>query len=407
MLGLSSFGEAPKTSEHWLEEAYSLRNESLLGAVGDGASLTGLMFLVRRLESSFHHMNTNDTTKSRPGSIESWRRGLDRRNFLTCAGGVAVVAASARLGWDAQERFLRSSVFIGRAGSYQDDLARVIRSGLVELGLSRDRFRDKIVLLKPNFVEPSSEAPWVCTHPALVAAAAEVFLGWGVRELFIAEAPGHCRDSQLVLETAGCLPVLRDYKIDFADLNYDDVVFKRNRLGFTKLEKFLLPKTLERADWIVSMPKLKTHHWAGVTLSLKNMFGVLPGVHYGWPKNVLHHAGINESIIDLNAVVKPNLAIVDAVVGMEGDGPLMGSPKALGGIVMGENPTAVDATCARLMDVVPERIPYLAMASGRLGPIKEGHILQRGETISSLRARFLPAPRWQSIVAENVLHERS
>ena len=84
---------------------------------------------------------------------------------------------------------------------------------------------------------------------------------------------------------------------------------------------------LKRADLVVSLPKLKTHHWAGVTLAMKNLFGVMPGVAYGWPKNVLHHAGIPGSILDINAAVKPALAIVDGIVGMEGDGPIMGTPK--------------------------------------------------------------------------------
>ena len=98
---------------------------------------------------------------------------------------------------------------------------------------------------------------------------------------------------------------------------------------WSTLGKLHLPRTLLSADFIVSMPKLKTHHWAGVTWPMKNLFGVMPGIVYGWPKNVLHYAGIPQSILDINATVKPHLAIVDAVVGMEGDGPIMGTPKPL------------------------------------------------------------------------------
>ena len=78
------------------------------------------------------------------------------------------------------------------------------------------------------------------------------------------------------------------------------------------------------------MPKLKTHHWAGMTCSMKNLFGTVPGAVYGWPKNVLHVAGIHDSILDLTATVRPHLTIVDAIVGMEGDGPIMGRPRPLG-----------------------------------------------------------------------------
>ncbi len=136
------------------------------------------------------------------------------------------------------------------------------------------------------------------------------------------------------------------------------------------------------------MPKLKTHHWAGVTLSMKNLFGVMPGVYYGWPKNVLHHAGIPESILDITATVRPHLAIIDGIVGMEGDGPIMGTPKTVGAIVMGTNLPAVDATAARLMGIDPRRVSYLAKASGQLGPISERHITQRGETIAAMAQPF-------------------
>ncbi len=133
---------------------------------------------------------------------------------------------------------------------------------------------------------------------------------------------------------------------------------------------------------------MKTHHWAGVTLSLKNFFGVMPGIVYGWPKNVLHHAGIGRSILDIVAAVRPHLAIVDGIIGMEGDGPIMGTPRHAGVLVMGTNLPAVDATCARLMEINPWRIDYLVAASGRLGPIAERHIDQRGESIAAMKQRF-------------------
>ena len=85
----------------------------------------------------------------------------------------------------------------------------------------------------------------------------------------------------------------------------------------------------------------------------------MPGVCYGWPKNVLHHAGIPESIFDIAAVVRPHLAIIDGVIGMEGGGPMMRSPKSSGVLNMGTNLTAVDATCARLISIDPWRVAYL------------------------------------------------
>jgi uncharacterized protein (DUF362 family) len=277
---------------------------------------------------------------------------------------------------------------VARAESYQSDLIDIVRRGLEELGIDRRAIQGKSVLLKPNLVEPTLTAPHVNTHPALVRAVVEVFRRFDAREVFVAEGQGHCRDTVFVLEQSGIERVLDEDKIAFVDLNYDDVFSATNRLGFTKLTKLYLPQALRRADFIVSLPKMKTHHWTGVTLSMKNLFGVMPGVCYGWPKNLLHHAGINQSILDINAAINPHLAIVDGIVGMEGDGPIMGTPKPAHLIVMGANLPAVDATCARLMGFDPLRIDYLRAASGLLGPIQERHITQRGEPLAPFTRTF-------------------
>ena len=133
------------------------------------------------------------------------------------------------------------------------------------------------------------------------------------------------------------------------------------------LEQLALPVELLRSDFIVSMPKLKTHHWAGMTASMKNFFGVVPGAVYGWPKNILHVHGIDNSIVDLNATIRPHLAIVDAVTAMEGDGPIMGNATAVGHDRHRPGSCAVDATCARVIGLDPDRIPYLEEAGKFLG----------------------------------------
>ncbi|WP_165220255.1 DUF362 domain-containing protein [Aquisphaera insulae] len=313
---------------------------------------------------------------------------MKRRSFLTAAGAIAAGGLGLRAARSSGEAWMRSSVFVGCARSYSEDLEPIIAAGLSELGLGPDRIRGKTVLLKPNLVEPVRAEPQINTHPAVVRAAAEVFRRGGAREVLVAEGQGHCRDSRLVLDESGLGSVLAESHLEFVDLNHDDVVRVPNGSRFTELAELVLPATLRRADLIVSMPKMKTHHWAGVTLSMKNLFGVMPGVCYGWPKNVLHHAGIPQSIIDINAAVRPHLAIVDGIIGMEGDGPIMGTPKPAGLLVMGTNFPAVDATCARLMGIDPARVAYLAASSGFLGPIKSEHIAQRGELIGPLVQPF-------------------
>ncbi|MDE2506542.1 MAG: DUF362 domain-containing protein [Planctomycetota bacterium] len=314
-----------------------------------------------------------------------------RRGFLTAAGALTAVGLGARAVQRADESHQRADVFIAHVDSYQDPIERSIREGLVELGFGPVWARGKTVLLKPNLVEPTRDAPHVNTHPLVVRAAAEVFRSWGARRVVVAEGPGHCRDIDYVLDESQFAPMLASERLDFVDLNFDEYDWMKNKLNRTTLGALALPASILNADLIVSMPKMKTHHWVGVTLSMKNLFGVLPGCCYGWPKNVLHHAGITESILDLNATVRPHLAIIDGIVGMEGDGPIMGTPKHAGVLVMGANLPAVDATAARLMGVDPWTIAHLAGSSGKLGPIAESHIRQRGELINPQPFRTLTA----------------
>ncbi|MFO0907644.1 MAG: DUF362 domain-containing protein [Isosphaeraceae bacterium] len=328
-------------------------------------------------------------------------RGFVRRTFLAGAGALATAGLGTKTWLDRNERGYRSSVFVGKATSYQASLESLIRDGLTAVGYGPGQTAGRSVLLKPNLVEPSREAPHINTHPAMVEAAAEVFRRWDAREVIVAEGQGHCRDTEYVLEQSGLGTMLREARLNFVDLNHDDVVTVTNSLRFTRLPRLTLPRTLRQADLIVSMPKMKTHHWAGITCAMKNLFGVMPGIVYGWPKNVLHHAGIDQSILDINAAVRPHLAIVDGIVAMEGDGPIMGTPRHAGVVVVGTNPTAVDATVARLMTINPAKVAYLAAASGCLGPIREDHIAQRGESLTALAQpfRLLDHPAFRALRA--------
>jgi uncharacterized protein (DUF362 family) len=146
------------------------------------------------------------------------------------------------------------------------------------------------------------------------------------------------------------------------------------------------------------MPKLKTHHWAGVTLSLKNMFGVVPGSVYGWPKNILHWQGIHNSILDINSSLPVRqFAIVDGIVGMEGNGPLQGQAIDSGVLIFGEDLVAVDATAARLMKIDPKKIKYLAEAGEFLGNVNYESIEQIGDNLERLQKNFRVIEEFQDL----------
>ena len=191
------------------------------------------------------------------------------------------------------------------------------------------RIHGKSVLLKPNLVDvvPGKE---VTTHPMVVAAAAECFLQMGARQVLVGEGPGHQRDTELVLHESGMSQVLRECGVRFVDLNRDELVKVLLDSNLTGLGHLWLPRSVLEADVTVSMPKVKTHHWAGVSLSMKNMFGIVPGMKYGWPKNLLHWRGIHESIADICSTVRVGLVIADGILAMDGNGPLHGDTRKLG-----------------------------------------------------------------------------
>jgi uncharacterized protein (DUF362 family) len=303
---------------------------------------------------------------------------INRRAWLAAGGTALASLLAAPVLRDMAA--MRGSVFIARNQRYDGNLQQTIQDGLVAGGVTLNQLRGKQILLKPNLVEPSRAIPHMTTHPAMIVAAAEVFRRHGA-EVQVGEAPGHLRDTDVALQESGVGPALQDAGLEFADLNYQQVVWHRNLAGCSTLRGFYLPQSVQEADLIVSMPKMKTHHWIGMTASMKNLYGVLPGIKYGWPKNVLHHHGISETVTDINAILTKTITIVDGIDCMEGDGPIMGSCKTMGLVLVGTNLLAVDGTLARIMGLEPQHIAYLKMSqSAGLGPLRQRHIRQHGES---------------------------
>jgi uncharacterized protein (DUF362 family) len=293
---------------------------------------------------------------------------LDRRRLVISAAGLAVAGmTTARLLPEEMllrdRRPRRSQVAIISAEEYSERLDHVLLSALREFHLN---LRGKSVLLKPNFVEYIAGVE-VNTSPLLVGAAAEAFLKLGAKSVVVGEGPGHQRDTYLLLAESGLAAQLRSQQISFVDLNRDELFKVPMRATYTGVEHLWLPRTVLESDFVVSMPKIKTHHWAGVTLSMKNMFGVVPGTKYGWPKNILHWKGIHRSILDICATAPMHFVIADGVVAMEGNGPLHGSHRHLGKIVLADDPVAADFTCARLMGLNPHAVWHLDRAAHFLG----------------------------------------
>jgi uncharacterized protein (DUF362 family) len=332
--------------------------------------------------------------------------GMDRRTFLvrSAAAGLGLGIA-ATIGFERRQSPTRrweagaftvprtSRVAVLRASSYDIDLVGPLTDAIADSGVKP---QGKSVLLKPNLVEYDAGSA-INTDPRLVAATALAFRRLGARSIVVGEGPGHRRDTAYVVRQSGLWDALKAVDVSFTDLNTEALVETRLQSSYTGLGSLWLPRPVVESDLVVSMPKMKTHHWAGVTLSLKNCFGCVPGRVYGWPKNVLHLHGIEQSILDVAGAVRPDLAIIDGIVGMEGDGPIKGTAKHAGLLVVSADPVAADATATRLMGLDPDRVGYLREAGRFLGQVHLEDIQQVGEDLERSATTFRTLPVFESL----------
>jgi len=321
--------------------------------------------------------------------VESPGPMITRRRVLQAGAAAAIASAAACRQAAVPGPRGTAPVTILRAASYQADLLDLMRRGAAACNLQA---RGKRVLLKPNLVEFQPGAV-IHTQAEILAAVVALFESLGAREVIIGEGPGHRRDTMFLAEEAGYRANIPHFEKRFVDLNRDDVARVER---FADTDGIYLSRTALAADLIVSVARMKTHHWAGATLSMKNLFGVVPGAIYGWPKNHLHQVGIGRAVAELYRIFPRSFAIVDGIVGMEGNGPVQGRARACGALVMGSDLAAVDATCCRIMGIDPAQIEYLQLVSG-MGHVNTGQIEQRGESIAGLRTPFELPPQFEHL----------
>jgi len=320
------------------------------------------------------------------GGLFAVDRATQPVGFLTWAGWLA-------RGY--RRRFLDSPstvAVVSAPPDYGPSLAACLAEGW-NLANAPD-VRGRRVLIKPNLVDHIAGRP-TTTDARLIRALVLLLRQRGAADVLVADAPAFRKDPLPILDATGFAEMLTTLNVPFTDLNHDDTIRQPLRGNFMPgVDHLHLPRTFVEADIVISVPKMKTHHWAGVSLSVKNMFGLLPGIKYGWPKNLLHQKGISASVAALYASFPFDFAIVDGVVGMEGDGPLFGDPIPTGVLVMGRDGVAVDAICANLMGFAPGEIAHISfMAWAGLGLADPARIDLRGEKLSGLRKAYAPPPQ--------------
>ena len=221
------------------------------------------------------------------------------------------------------------------------------------------------VLVKPNLVAKHAPEKAVTTHPAVLDAVCAALRRRGVESITVADSPGGLYNPAVmksIYKASGLLAVCERH----GALAYTACEAAPRKTDGVRVKEFSLLRPVLEADFIIDLPKVKTHVMTGMSCAVKNLFGTVPGLqkaefHMRFPEK----EPFGEMLVDLCETVRPQLIIADGVLAMEGDGPAGGTPRALGLELGGEDAYAVDLAVCRLMGMPAMRVPYLAAAHAR------------------------------------------
>jgi uncharacterized protein (DUF362 family) len=261
-------------------------------------------------------------------------------------------------------------------------------------GLGRFVKKGQNVVIKPNVVADHGlrEGVYhggVVTDLGLVKALIEILLPVAGKVTVAEGASINRAETDKLFAHYGYdrLKELDPEKVALVDLNADSLVRKTVPNGKRMLSREI-PVTLEQADVIISLPVMKTHFAALVSLSIKNLQGALAPLE----KYMSHFFGLWQALINIHHLVKPKLIIVDGLTAQENFGPVYGTPKTMNLLIGGTNPVAVDATAMRIMGFTPVLSPPVMFAYMQgLGPVEKEKIQVLGASIEEVRSGFKEA----------------
>ena len=280
----------------------------------------------------------------------------------------------------------------------KEEVFKAVRKA-VRLAGGLPNVKGKKVLIKPNLLSDAAPDRAVTTHPSVVWAVAKLVQDAG-GIVTIADSPGagilytprtlHKVYSKCgIEEVAKELGITLDYDVGFKECNFPDGV---------AMKHFTIINQAYNADVIISVCKLKTHMFAHFSGAVKNTFGVVPGLD----KPVFHSrfpdfTDFAEMLVDLNELVQPDLVVMDAIVGMEGNGPQGGKPRNVGYILASKSVYGLDISAQTLVAMPPESIAT-TIAALRRGLVDE--VTVAGDAICPIRD-FLPPSTYRQEVRES------
>jgi len=276
------------------------------------------------------------------------------------------------------------SIVKGPEQPTEPDINRMVRKAVALAGGLKDIISPgDSVIIKPNLVYPAPSSTGATTDYRVCKAIATMVKEVGANPV-IAESSAIGVDTEKVFQV-GSYDELRKAGFAMIDLKKSKVVtvpVPRGRV----VKELSLPEEVVNAKVIISVPVMKTHDQCLATLSIKNMKGVLPDTL----KKKFHTTyGVFQAVADLNTVVKPAFTVVDGIVGMEGLGPVFGTPVEMDLIIAGKDPVAVDTIAGLVMGIEPHLVETTKYAAELgLGVMDPDLIQVVGEPLARVKRRF-------------------
>jgi uncharacterized protein (DUF362 family) len=239
------------------------------------------------------------------------------------------------------------------------------------------------VLIKVNFISIKTYETGVTTDPlvveGLIRKAREVF-----DQVFVVESDASMTSADKACEVTGMKDVCERSEVEFLNLRKEKDRIRLQIPDGETLEEIEVPRIVVESA-IIDAAKLKTHSVTGVSLGMKNMFGLLPEKM----KFKYHLKNISKVVVDINTVLKPHFTIIDGFYALQGPGPTSGIPVKMDLLIAGKDAVAVDATACRVMSIDPAQIYHIRRAHEKgLGEIDEAKIDVVGSRIEDVRRRF-------------------
>ena len=242
--------------------------------------------------------------------------------------------------------------------------------------------RGEPIALKPNLgwdklIPGSISAPWV------VEGVIDVLKDYA-SELYVVESDQVVVNVEDAVRKTGILDVCKKHGVEWVNMSHGKFVRSHDSARLV-LHDIHIPEILTRTH-LVTLPLMKTHNKSTVTGAIKNQWGCLETLRHNF------HPVLSEALVDLNTLLQPRFAVMDATIGLEGNGPKSGNPKEMGLVLASGDPVALDATAARIMGFDPREIEHLVLCEKHgLGTIAAEQIAVNGESIESQRTPFQTA----------------